>query len=450
MSKYAFQDQDVIKLIQQPNALICNDMGTGKTYEGVKLDIVRRQVSNKSDAVTIVVCPKSVMPKWKEVFETLSEGQLQATIFLAKTRAVQWKEWLKKPTPVIILNWELLRLMPELREHTWFHIIVDECHRAQNRKAQQTRALKTLKSTFKTAMSGTPVTNAPYQFWSILNWLYPKEYSSYWRFYAKHVDFEVQYPQGYHKIKGPKNVELLHDQMNPYYVRHTKKEVLPDLPDKYYTDIWVDLLPEQRRAYNQMRDEMIAWVGKHEEEMITAPVVVAQMMRLQQFAVASLTMHDSQVIMAEPSAKLNALMEILEDNPGVQIVVFSQFKQLINLTEKKLIRAGISNVLYTGDVKDQDRWKAESNFQKGNAQVFLGTIGAGGEGITLTAASNVIFLDRTWSPPKNIQAEDRCHRDGQRSAVQVIDIMAKNTVDLGRDQKLEMKWSWIKQLLGDK
>jgi len=449
-NKYQFQDTDVKKLIQKDNVLICNDMGTGKTYEGVKLDLARRQEHpTKTIKRTLVVCPKSVMPKWQKVFIELSEGEFKPILLTAQNRTKVWEETVDK-TSVFIINWELLRLMPELTKIHWFHIITDECHRAQNRKAQQTRALKQLRSNFKTAMSGTPVTNAPYQFWSILNWLYPKDYSSYWRFYGNHVDFEIVYPQGYHKIKGPKNVEVLHEQMEPYYVRHRKEEVLPDLPEKYYSEVWVDLLPQQRKAYEQMRKEMIAWVGQHEDEPITAPVVVAQMIRLQQFAVASASLEDGAVKLIDPSSKIDALMDILQDNPDEQIVVFSQFKQLINLVAKRLEKHSISYVLYTGDVKQSERWKAEEDFQNKKARVFLGTIAAGGESITLTAASNVVFLDRSWSPTKNIQAEDRCHRDSQLNAVQIIDIMARDTVDLGRQQKLEMKWSWIKQLLGDK
>lgn len=88
-------------------------------------------------------------------------------------------------------------------------------------------------------------------------------------------------------------------------------------------------------------------------------------------------------------------------------------------------------------------------FQRGETRVFAGTIQAGGVGITLTAASTVVFLDRNWSPALNLQAEDRLHRIGQAESVQVIDIMARDTVDLGRHAVIEMKKGWIQQLLGD-
>jgi hypothetical protein len=142
-------------------------------------------------------------------------------------------------------------------------------------------------------------------------------------------------------------------------------------------------------------------------------------------------------------------MQILEDNPDEQIVVFSQFKQIIHLLEKRLVKSGISHVLLTGDTPQEERGNIVERFQKGEAKVFAGTIAAGGVGITLTASSTIVFLDRSWSPALNQQSEDRLHRIGQKEAVQVIDIMARDTVDLGRKQRLEQKWSWIRELLGD-
>jgi SNF2 family DNA or RNA helicase len=154
--------------------------------------------------------------------------------------------------------------------------------------------------------------------------------------------------------------------------------------------------------------------------------------------------------LSEPSSKVDALMQILEDNPDEPVVVFSQFKQLIRITNQRLADKGIPFVTLTGDTSQPDRASAVELFQSGRARVFTGTIAAGGVGITLTSASTVVFLDRSWSPATNQQAEDRLHRIGQKNAVQVVDVMARNTVDLGRHQRLEQKWGWIRTLLGDK
>jgi SNF2 family DNA or RNA helicase len=142
-------------------------------------------------------------------------------------------------------------------------------------------------------------------------------------------------------------------------------------------------------------------------------------------------------------------MEILGANPERQFVIFSQSKQVINLLATRLENAGITHGILTGDTPQLDRGHIVAAFQDRKLRVFAGTIQAGGEGITLTAADTVIFIDRTWSPAKNRQAEDRLHRIGQKNAVQVIDLVAVDTVDGGRLQRIEQSWQYIKRLLGD-
>src|SRR6266702_3934227 len=106
--------------------------------------------------------------------------------------------------------------------------------------------------------------------------------------------------------------------------------------------------------------------------------------------------------------------------------------------------------MLTGLTSQQDRTEGVRDFQAGRKRVFIGTIAAGGVGITLTAADTVVFTDRGWSAGVNNQAIDRLHRIGQKNAVQVIDIVARDTIDMGKLQHLESSWYWLKRLLGDK
>jgi SNF2 family DNA or RNA helicase len=392
---------------------------------------------------------------------------------------------LSQPYHYYIIHWEALRLVDELQSLQWYHVIADEAHRAKNRKAQQTQALKKINTRCKTALSGTPADNKPQDLYSILQWLYPRVWTSYWRFEHYFIKTEPhnQGPcaaegcNGYHqrpfrKQVGVANVEELLESVEQYYLRRLKEDVIADLPDKYYTEIEVTLSPRQRKIYEQMAKDMLAWIGKHEEEPVAAPIVMAQLVRLKQFALAYAEIemvtrrrrecpedgceagcigHEvRRVKLSEPSSKLDVVMERLEDNPTEQFVVFSESKQIINMLAARLTKANITHVALTGDTPQADRGGLVDDFQAGKARVFAGTIHAGGEGITLTAASTVIFLDRTWNPSRNRQAEDRLHRIGQKNAVEVIDIVATDTVDGGRLQQLEMKWSWLKELLGDR
>jgi SNF2 family DNA or RNA helicase len=414
-------------------------MGTGKSFIGTARDLLIRQ---KYKGKTLVIAPMSLLNMWEKMFK--DEG-LRVRVIDPKNR----DSLFKKDADVFIVHWAALQqrgghwLTPELMEIQFLHVICDEVHHAQNRNAQQTIGLKRVKTMFKTGLSGTPVTNTPDKLWSVLNWLYPKEFSSYWRFYGKFVDFEIDPAGGYRKIKGPKNVHILHEKIQPYYIRRLKEDVLPDLPDKYYTEISPPLSAKQQKAYDEMRKHMITWL---DSGILASPVVISQLMRLQQFscAYAELT-PQGKVRLSEPSSKLDALMELIESQS--QIVVFSQFSQMIDLLEKRLLKKGVTYSKITGQVPQWQRQRAVDKFQTGNAQVFMGTISAGGEGVTLTRASCVAFLDRSWSPADNSQAEDRLHRIGQKNAVQVVDLISAGTVDLGRQQRLVMKKEWLRQLL---
>lgn len=463
---YPFQEEDVQKLLDRKSVLIANEMGTGKTYEAIALDVLRREVMDRH-AKTLVVAPLTILEStWLDHYQELAP-HLRPIVIDTKNRRPFLNALKSDDYDVYILHWEALRIIEnQLREIIWFHIIADEAHRAKNRKAQQTRSLKRLRTGFRTALTGTPVMNKPPDIWSILNWLYRDQWRSYWRFYERYVHYEIKYPHGYHEMKGPKNVEELRSIIEPYFTRRTKKEVLPDLPDKYYTRIVVDLTPKQRKAYDQMKKEMIAWLETQDgTKPLPAPVVIAQLIRLQQFSLAYADIVYSttasveegapqgssggSVILTEPSSKLDALFQIIEDNPDESLVIFSQFKQAISLVEARLDRGGIGYVRITGDDSTAARRRAVDDFQSGSASIFVGTIGAGSEGITLTRSSTVIFLDRDWTPARNAQAEDRLHRIGQKSAVQVIDIMSRNTVDQYRFAKLEMKKEWIRRMIDD-
>lgn len=490
---FDFQQEDVDKLKTKRSRLIGNDPGTGKTYEGIALDLLNRTGDGNSkvdlselfpDGImkTLVLAPKSVLGVWDQHLMELTNEDIY--LYSYQTRQTFLKQALDpRRGGYFIMNWDSVRVkdMQALQKVNWFHIIGDEIHRAKNRKAQLTQAFWKLKTIYKTGMSGTPADNKPTDLWGILHWLWPNYYTSYWRFVKAYTTMEWS-PDGYSKITGLDEVALvqLHEEMAPWFVRRRKQDVLTDLPDKYYSRIWVDLGTKQRRAYDQMRKTMVAWAEQYHEELerqdpIIAQAAVSQLVRLQQYAngylIPRLDQEGEQVVrirkktnketgevelievpqfdVVDPSAKLDMLMDFLEDRSEEQIVIFSQFKSVINLLATRLENAKIPYGLLTGDITGEDRTKNVEAFQAGRLRIFAGTIAAGGVGITLTASSTVVFLDRSWSPAINIQAEDRTHRIGQTEAVEVIDIMARNTVDLGKAQQVAMKWKWLQMLLGD-
>jgi SNF2 family DNA or RNA helicase len=489
LKPYPFQTELVEKLSKQPNVLIGDDMGLGKTVECILLDKVRREyVEGKPygrPGKTLVLTPASVISSWEDHYATwapsLKVKVIDRTNPPKSGRDAFVKSIQDGTHDVYIMHWDALRLIiDDVKNIQFLHVIADEVHKIKNRKAQVNQAANKLRTKYKTGASGTAADNSPEDLWGPLNWLWPGKWRSYWNYYNKHVLFKAHdtdkagcsacllndevkvHKVAYREVIGVGEKEELHRQMAPFYMRRRKEEVLKDLPDKYYTEIEVELHSQQRRAYDQMQQRMLAWVGEHEDQPLAAPVVIAQLVRLQQFAVGygelewvekkhpeSGQLERKPLLrLTEPSSKLDAVMELLEDT-NEQLVVFSQSKQAIKMLGARLEKNRIPYGLLTGDTPQNDRGTLVQNFQSGRLRVFAGTVSAGGIGITLTAASTVVFLDRPWSPSVARQAEDRLHRIGQKNAVQVIDLIARNTIDLGRLQKIEAKWGYIKELLGD-
>ena len=450
MELYDFQKDDVNFLKGLKSRLIANEMGTGKTLEAIELDRLNVAPGEK----TLIVAPLSTLKStWEEHYKRMS-GKRAIVIDSQPTKdndRVPRSNFIRalssKMYKVYICNWEALSLdgMEELQKIHWGHVIADEAHRLKNRKTKQRKALMNIKEVdYRTAITGTPIMNSPDELWGILKWLYHDhpDWTSYWNF---RNDFTVQENySGYKRIVGVKNVERLKREMSKFTVRRTKKEVLTSLPDKYYSKIVVDLYPKQRKAYRQMKEDMITWLETQDGSVpLAVPVVIAQFAKLQQFAVA----YSDGEKLTEPSSKIDTLMDLLSNYTEKKFVVFSSFKMLIHLVEERLRKKGIKYVRITGEDSQSKRDKAIKTFQSNGAKVFLGTIGAGSEGITLTAADTVVFLDRDWTPARNAQAEDRLHRLGQTNAVQVIDIEAMDTIDQHKNDKLEFKKEFIRKVL---
>jgi SNF2 family DNA or RNA helicase len=494
-----FQEEMVEKALKVDVFACGDDMGLGKTIEGMEVDRRRRLATDQPMThLTLVVTTLSGTDVWTQHYEDFMPGMPTYTIDPKNRDAFERAVRAGRPG-IYICHWDAVRMLPSLRERRWFHIIGDEVHRIKSRKAQVTIAHKKIRADFKLGLSGTFGDDKPQDLWSPWNWLLPMKFSSYWRYFNQYVAYDKS-EEGYRVITGVRNVKHFHRLIDPYWIRRRKEDVLDDLPEKYYTPMYIDLPPQQRKWYDQMRKKMLAWVGENEDKPIAAPVEVARLTRLQQFAIGGIEVeqttrrkrnkyfnHDWPRVewapemgepdewnvtpqrnflwwrknvtvykIVDPSAKLDYVANLLKerkdsgDLDAHPVVVFTQFRRAVTLLAERLDKAGITYRTTIGDTPKRVRDQNVRDFQAGRAQVFIGTIGSCRESITLTRASTCIFVDRAWSPSWNRQAEDRLYRIGQANAVQIIDIIARNTVDLGRNQKYKLKWSWLQKMFGDK
>lgn len=480
---YEYQDEDVQKASEVHSFLNGSDMGTGKTHTAIETACVWRQHVIDDHAVKLpilVVCPINVFESWDEKFKE-QKPELSTMVINIKKRQPFIDSIAKCEHDVYIMHWDGVRLVIDefLSRGIMFSVVIgDEIHNIANRNTAKAKAFKKIRTYRRYAASGTASGNKPWNLWSVLNWLYPTKYSSYWAFVGKFALDEYDYvgSGSYRKFIGVKNVEMLHDQMDPFYVKHLKnsqccehhpKGVMPYLPPKVYERLYVNLTPTQSRIYNQMSEKLVAWVGDNQDKPMVASTALVKLLRLAQITAATpvVTMEEvrredpttneeydeiiEHVELALPSPKMDAAFEIIQESDS-SIVVFTSFKKVAYLFERYLRDRGVSCEVLSGDTKQHERTLYKERFRAGEFKVFIAVIQAAAEGMDglQDVASTAIFFDRSTSSIKNIQAEDRLHRGGQEHNVTIVDIIARHTYDSERLDKLDGNWNMIKRMLG--
>jgi SNF2 family DNA or RNA helicase len=535
--------QDAVGLAQgKEGFFITDDTGLGKTVTALAIvkDILYTDLKTYSAADLpriLVVCRNPAKEHWLRHIRLMQLPEECFTI-------ISWNElFTYTRTKDEDGKWHVeVTTNKELTKQRWTVKISDESHKEKDRKSLQSKSIRKIKADYRIKLSGTPAPNGwAYELWAQLADLYPKKYTSFWRFYEKHTEY-ISHNVGtcdscgkWHRRKfreeiSNKNEAELREELAPFTTGNrlkkgcrctlsapqghlcddalhggedyfwvegtnngcpncgsiltvpiTPHDHLADLPDKLPPVVYyVDLDSKQRRAYNEMKSDALAWIGPDDDQPLPAPIVIAQLTRLRQFA--SAYMHSNQVQtpwevreaeaalgsedydiglteeeiqgllvkwhmtyqMHEPSPKLDLMMDLIQDSP-TPVVVFSMFRQMVDLACIRFDKADIEHVNLPPVPGDQTVWQ---DFQNGKGKVFITTIQTGGESIELFRASTVIFLDRSWSPKDNSQAEDRLWRSGQKNAVSIIDIQARDTVDQVVEERLVFKAGNLRRLLG--
>jgi SNF2 family DNA or RNA helicase len=313
----------------------------------------------------------------------------------------------------------------------WDLVIADEAHRIKDHKAKQTRALWSIGGSAhqRIALTGTPIANSPVDLWSIMHFVEPKDWPSRTKFIDRYCLINFNHFGGMDVVGlNARTEKEFFKILNPHFLRRTKSEVLKSLPDKTYQVRYIEMSTKQAKVYKEMETNMIAELESG-IMFTTSPLV--QVGRLNQIASAIPVLDREGRIHSfeSPSCKVDAVVEILEEAPGQPLVVFAVNLALVRLLVESLLEKGIAAVRVTGEESSESRAKAVAQFQAGVAQVIVLTAAAGGEGLTLTAASRCVFVQHPWSHVQYTQAQDRLHRTGQKNAVQIIDLVTRDTVE---------------------
>ena len=306
-------------------------------------------------------------------------------------------------------------------------IAFDECHKSKDPTSLQSRAMSLLSAPYMAAMSGTPLMNNPLDLYFPLSWLGYEKHS----FYQFKQHYCTLGGWGGSQVVGYKNLEEIRALMDEVMLRRLKTEVL-DLPEKIRKIEYVDMTSKQAQIYK----EVYMRVMNELQKIKFSNNPLSMMIRLRQ--ATGWTGILSQTV--QESAKMDRMVELIEEisASGQKAIIFSNWESITEVAREKL--KAYNPAYITGNTKADDRMNEVTRFQNDkNCKVIIGTIGAMGTGLTLTAAQNVIFLDSPWNMALKAQAEDRAHRIGTKGTVNVITLVCKNTIDERIEELVEKK-----------
>lgn len=322
----------------------------------------------------------------------------------------------------IITNIETLRneaIINELKAlcdlNTLNMIALDEGHKCKDPSSIQGKHLLKLEAQTMISMTGTPLMNTPLDLYIHLKWLGYEKHA----FYPFRQHYCVFGGFGGYQIVGYKNLDQLKEQLDEVMLRRLKKDVL-DLPEKIHTIEYVEMTPKQSKIYKEVKAELQENIDRVKKSLNP----LSEMIRLRQ-ATDYTGILSSEI---KESAKLDRLEEILDEivANNNKALIFSNWTQMTTPTFERLKR--FNPAIITGETKN--RVEQQDKFMEDDScKIIIGTIGAMGTGLTLTAGTTVIFLDEPWTKATKDQAIDRAHRIGTTDTVNIITLICKGTID---------------------
>ena len=305
---------------------------------------------------------------------------------------------------------------------------------------------------YRRILTGSPVTKSPMDLYQQCAFLSDNclNVSSYYVFQARYaVTVERQLnTHSFKQIVGYRRLDELKEKLDRFAFRVKKEECL-DLPDKLYVKREVDLTPEQLRYYNQMKAFAMAQI---EGGLVSTVNALTQLMRLHQIVCGHVKLDDGTVIEL-PNKRLDELLAIVEETDG-KLIIWANYRHDIEAIKMALAKEyGMNTVgMYYGDTDMDERKRVLEEFQNPDSEMrfFVGNPSTGGYGLTLTAASTMVYYSNSFDLEKRLQSEDRAHRIGQTKNVTYIDLIAVGTVDEKIVKALRAKIDIATQVLGEK
>lgn len=416
-----YQKEDVAFLSSKNAAGCFNQQRTGKTP--TILSVLKTKGTEKN----LIVCPASLLYQWKEEYEAwLDQPCLVITGTIAQKEKIL-EHWyfgavisygsLKTTKKSDGMIDKLLKYPPDA-------VILDEAHRIKNPKSANFKSIKRLtKIPVRYALTGTPAPNKAEEVWSILHFINPKTWSSYWKF-AEEYFYVQRVPYGHQHLEiggyRPGKQKELQEYLNDIATNRKRKEVMTWLPEKDYMRIKLPLTTKQNQYLSDLANFF-------ETENIVTQGILDRLIRYRQICLDPALLN-----LQGKSPKTEWILNYLSDYPDKPVIIFSKFTSYLNRLTVELSNNKITFRKIIGETQISKRQEFVKSFQKGEVNVLLINIDAGKEGLTLDRAETTIFTDK-YPPIGDIeQAEDRFIATSEDKADKphtIIELCMKKTYD---------------------
>jgi SNF2 family DNA or RNA helicase len=425
--------------------LLADEMGLGKTLQAIGAAVFLKSKGKAKNA--LIVTPASLKFNWPIEIEKFTDEKY---VVIDGTPEERIAQWLRDEVFFTIVNYELIledlfggreykqdeeddwetknrkarlsekakqreRILTPIRTRMWDFLAIDEAHQIKSHGARRTQNVKSLRSKFRMALTGTPMDGRLEELHSVMGFVAPGLLGSKSRFFQMHIDTDF-----WGKVTGYKRLGEVSKRIEPYFIRRLKKDVLKDLPNKIYENRTVLLTPEERKIYKALAS------GGHEATEDTQAIVAC--IRCKQFCNWPKMVDED----CKAASKMESFKEVLEEvviQNGHKVLVFSQYKEMLNILVKVLDKMGLKYLRIDGGTPKTDRAGMQAQFNTDpQIDIMIGTE-AMSMGLNFTGADYVVNYDDNWSPAIMNQREDRAHRIGQKNVVTVVNFICRDTIE---------------------
>lgn len=417
-------------------SLLADDMGLGKTLQVIATLLRYKEEGLLAEKKALVIVPTSLLTNWRKEIERFAPS-LRAAIYHGQNRNLDIE------ADVVITTYGIARSENAfLKKQAWYCTVVDEAQNIKNAGTEQAKSVKAIPAPVRIAMSGTPVENRLSEFWSIMDFT-NKGYLGSPKL------FNEQFGRPIQKDGDQQRAALFKKVTAPFILRRLKsdKSIIADLPDKIENNQYATLTLEQAAVYESVVKQQMKAIYEESEESKRQGKVLKMITTLKQIC-----NHPHQFLKKGPksadlSGKVQLLLSLLDTiyANGEKTLIFTQYKEMGELLQKIIEETfGKTPLFLHGGTSRPQRDEMVEAFQApptfdGENDTFLLSLKAGGTGLNLTAASNVIHYDLWWNPAVEAQATDRAYRIGQQRNVMVWRLITQGTFEEKIDEMIRRK-----------